>query len=187
MKILLHVCCGPCTIYPLHVLRAQGHNVKGYFFNPNIHPFKEFKRRINALKELASGEKFSVEIDSRYGLQEYLRRVVFHEQERCSICYDMRLEQVARNALKMGVDAFSSTLLYSKYQNHELIRKKGEQLAEKFGVAFHYEDFRPGWQEGIDRSKEMGLYRQPYCGCIYSEQERYDKKFHKKINNNEAG
>lgn len=187
MKILLHVCCGPCTIYPLNVLRAQGHKVQGYFFNPNIHPFKEFKRRINAVKELADGEKFSVEIDSRYGLQEYLRQVVFHEQGRCSICYDMRLEQVARYAGKMGVDAFSTTLLYSKYQNHELIRKKGEHLAEKFGVTFHYQDFRQGWQEGIDRSKEMGLYRQPYCGCIYSEQERYDKNFLQKTNNNEAG
>ncbi len=176
MKILLHVCCGPCTIYPLDVLRAQGHSVQGYFFNPNIHPYKEFRRRINALREFADLEKFSVNIDDNYGLQKYLRRVVFHEQHRCSICYDMRLEQVARNAEKMGVDAFTSTLLYSRYQKHEQIREKGEQLAKRFSVEFYYEDFRTGWQNGIDRSLEMGLYRQPYCGCIYSEQERYDKK-----------
>jgi predicted adenine nucleotide alpha hydrolase (AANH) superfamily ATPase len=181
MKILLHVCCGPCTAYPLRVLREQGHSVDGYFYNPNIHPYKEFKQRINALKELADLEKFSVNIDTTYGLQEYLRKVVFHEQDRCSICYDMRLEEVARNAVEMEVDAFSSTLLYSRYQNHKQIRQKGEQLAEKYGVAFHYQDFRTGWQEGIDRSNEIGLYRQPYCGCIYSEQERYDKKLRKKI------
>lgn len=184
MKILLHVCCGPCTIYPLQVLRAQGYTVEGYFFNPNIHPYREFKRRIDALRELADREKFSVAIDTQYGLQEYLRRVVFHEQKRCSICYDLRLEQVARTAATMGVDAFSSTLLYSRYQNHEQIREKGQQLAQKFGVAFHYQDFRQGWQEGIEKAKEMGLYRQPYCGCIYSEQERYDKKL-RKINNQE--
>ena len=153
MKILLHVCCGPCSAYPLRVLREQGHSVDGYFYNPNIHPYKEFKQRINALKELADLEKFSVNIDTTYGLQEYLRKVVFHEQERCSICYDMRLEEVARNAVEMEVDAFSSTLLYSRYQNHKQIRQKGEQLAEKYGVAFHYQDFRTGWQEGIDQSK----------------------------------
>lgn len=176
MRILLHVCCGPCTIYPLQLLRAQGHRVEGYFFNPNIHPYKEFKKRINTLKELADLEKFPININQNYGLREYLRRVVFHEQERCSVCYDLRLEEVARTAGKMNVDAFSSTLLYSRYQNHALIREKSELLAQKFGVAFHYQDFRSGWQEGIDRAKEMGLYRQPYCGCIYSEQERYDKK-----------
>ncbi|HER62883.1 MAG TPA: epoxyqueuosine reductase QueH [Desulfobacteraceae bacterium] len=181
MNILLHVCCGPCTVYPLEVLRAQGNSVEGFFFNPNIHPYREFRRRINALRELADMEKFPVKIVDNYGLREYLRQVVFNEQERCSICYDMRLEAAARIAGETGADAFTTTLLYSRYQNHEQIREKGEQLAEKFGVAFHYQDFRIGWRVGIDRSKEMGLYRQPYCGCIYSEQERYDKKLRKKI------
>lgn len=182
MKILLHVCCGPCTIYPLKMLREQGHDVEGFFYNPNIHPFKEFKRRVNALMELADLEKFSVDIDENYGLQEYLRRVVFHEQERCSICYDMRLEQAVLKAHEKGIEAFTSTLLYSRYQKHDQIRAKGEQLAEKFGVSFYYDDFRTGWQEGIDRSRDMGLYRQPYCGCIYSEQERYDKKLQQNRN-----
>ena len=180
MNILLHVCCGPCAIYPLKVLREQGHEITGLFFNPNIHPYQEFKRRIQALREFTELENFSVEIDDSYGLQEYLRRVVFHEQERCSICYDMRLARVAQSAAQGGFDAFSSTLLYSRYQNHEQIKEKGRQLAEKNSVGFLYEDFRTGWQEGIDRSKDMGLYRQPYCGCIYSEQERYDKKLRKK-------
>ena len=91
----------------------------------------------------------------------------------------MRLEQAAERAGRENADAFTTTLLYSRYQNHELIRTKGEHLAQKFGVQFYYEDFRRGWQEGIDRSIAMGLYRQPYCGCIYSEQERYDKKLSK--------
>ena len=180
MNILLHVCCGPCTIYPLKVLRERGHDVEGYFFNPNIHPFKEFRKRINALKELVELEKFQVEINENYGLQEYLRRVVFHEQERCHICYDLRMEETAKTASLAGYRAFSTTLLYSRYQKHEAIQEKGEQLAKAYGIEFYYEDFRTGWQEGIDKSKEMGLYRQPYCGCIYSEQERYDRKLRKK-------
>ena len=184
MKILLHVCCGPCTLYPLQVLRDHGHSVEGYFYNPNIHPFKEFKRRISALEEMAKQEKFSVHIDDNYGLTECLRKVVFNETSRCSFCYDMRMEQAAERAAAVKADAFTTTLLYSRYQNHDLIREKGESLAREKGIAFFYEDFREGWQEGIDLSKAMGLYRQPYCGCIYSEQERYDKKLRIKMRDN---
>ncbi len=180
MKILLHVCCGPCALYPLKILREQGHLVEGFFYNPNIHPYREFKRRITALREVAEQEGFTVKIDTGYGLKEYLRRVVFHEDNRCAICYDMRLEQAAARAAAGGFDAFTSTLLYSRYQNHKLIRQRGEQLGSAAGTGFYYEDFRTGWQEGIDRSLDMGIYRQPYCGCIYSEQERYDKSLRKK-------
>lgn len=180
MKVLLHVCCGPCSVYPLKKLREEGHQVEGLFYNPNIHPFKEFQRRITALNEFCELEKFTVDIDSRYGLKEYLRQVVFNEQKRCSICYDIRLEQTARYALEKGADAFTTTLLYSKYQNHQLICEKGDRLSRNLDIPFLYEDFRTGWQEGIDQSVRMGLYRQPYCGCIYSEQERYDKSLRKK-------
>ena len=154
--------------------------MEGYFYNPNIHPFREFKRRIAALEEMAGRENFTVDIKTDYGLKEYLRKVVFNETMRCALCYDMRLEQTAARAASAGAEAFSTTLLYSRYQNHSLIHEKGEELARKYGVAFYYEDFRQGWQEGIDRSLELGLYRQPYCGCIYSEQERYDKKMKQK-------
>jgi hypothetical protein len=180
MKILLHTCCGPCTIYPLSRLRSQGHQVTGYFYNPNIHPFQEFTKRLAALRALATEEGFDVLYEERYGLQEYLRQVVFKERERCGICYAMRLAEVARLAVAQGFDAFSTTLLYSRYQQHDEIRRQGEELAHRLGLVFQYEDFREGWQEGIDRSRAMGLYRQPYCGCIYSEQERYDKKMKKK-------
>ncbi|RWX51231.1 hypothetical protein VU01_11792 [Candidatus Electrothrix marina] len=181
MRILLHVCCGPCTVYPLEVLRKQGHEVEGYFFNPNIHPFREFKRRMNALVEFSEKKNFKVSIDRNYGLTEYLRRVVFHENMRCAICYDMRLEAVAERAAAEGFDAFTTTLLYSKYQGHAMIQEKSEALAQKFAVQFLYQDFREGWQQGIDQSIALELYRQPYCGCIYSEQERYDKKMQKSL------
>ena len=181
MKILLHVCCGPCCVYPLEFLRREGHQVTGYFYNPNIHPYREFKRRIGALVAFSEQTGFKVEIDRKYGLTEYLRQVVHNENRRCSICYDLRLEPTARLAAEQGADAFTSTLLYSKYQNHPLLINKCQQLADQYGIDFFYQDFRKGWQQGIDGSIAMDLYRQPYCGCIYSEQERYDKKLRKKM------
>lgn len=180
MKTLLHSCCGPCTIYPLSVLRSQGHEVTAYFNNPNIHPFKEFKRRLNTLKDYASDENLKLVADEKYGLTEYLREVVFKESERCGICYEMRLVSTAKFAKVNGFNAFTTTLLYSRYQNHDVIITLCEDLARKNDLTFIYEDFRKGWQEGIDISKEKEMYRQPYCGCIYSEQERYDKTLRNK-------
>jgi predicted adenine nucleotide alpha hydrolase (AANH) superfamily ATPase len=180
VNILLHVCCGPCAIYPLSTIRAAGHTVRGYFFNPNIHPFKEFQRRIEALEVMSRHLAFAVDYERTYGLRSFLRQVVFHEESRCGLCYAMRLRPTAERAADAGFDAFSTTLLYSRYQNHALLREQGETLAAEFGIGFYYEDFRSGWQEGIDQSIEMGLYRQPYCGCIYSEEERYDRKRFKK-------
>ena len=177
----MHVCCGPCTLYPLQALREEGIEVRGYFYNPNIHPYREFKRRIGGLVALAEEKKFAVEIDRNYGLTEYLRKVVYNEEKRCAICYDMRLEQAAKKAAEQGMDGFTSTLLYSKYQNHALLKKKCTELAENYGIKFVYRDFREGWQQGIDESIALDIYRQPYCGCIYSEQERYDKKLQKKM------
>ncbi len=174
MNILLHVCCGPCSIYPVQTIRQNGHSVYGYFFNPNIHPFREFQLRLEALKKTSSQLNFDVEFDTKYGLRDYLRKVVFNEKKRCDICYKIRLISTVEKAIKLNFDAFSTTLLYSKYQNHYSIKKICESLSSEYQINFFYEDFRLGWQYGIDKSKEMELYRQPYCGCIYSEQERYD-------------
>lgn len=182
MSVLLHICCGPCAAYPLEVMKKEGVRVQGYFYNPNIHPFQEFKKRLEAVEQLAARENLQVDYHREYGLRDYLRTVVFNEESRCGLCYDMRLQETVEQAKKMKADAFTTTLLYSRYQNHELIRLKAEQLSEQHKIPFYYHDFRAGWQQGIDMSKEMGLYRQSYCGCIYSEQERYDKRFRKKKN-----
>ncbi len=181
MKLLLHVCCAPCSTYTVTKLRDQGIDVSGYFYNPNIHPYREFKKRLDTMKEFAAKIDFDLQTEADYGLTEYLRKVVFNEKQRCSICYDMRLEKTAEQAAKTGADAFSSTLLYSRYQKHENIIATCNKMAEKYGVEFYYDDFRQGWQEGIDKAIEMDLYRQPYCGCIYSEQERYDNRLKKKL------
>ncbi|MDF1615127.1 epoxyqueuosine reductase QueH [Desulfurivibrio dismutans] len=175
MNLLLHICCGPCACYPVRVLQGAGVAVRGFFFNPNIHPFREFKLRLEALEQLAERWQLPVDYHRRYGLRDYLRQVVFNEEQRCRLCYEMRLAVVARQTRELGLEAFSSTLLYSRYQQHEVIREVAEQAARREGVRFYYRDFRPGWQEGIELSRQLELYRQPYCGCIYSEQERYDR------------
>lgn len=155
-------------------------DVTGHFFNPNIHPFKEFKHRLTTLKDYAFQKKLPLVLDTHYGLTEFVRKVAFHEAERCDICYHMRLEKTVSVAKEMSFDAFSTTLLYSRYQRHTQLISLCEELSIKHGISFYYEDFRVGWQQGIDISKELEMYRQPYCGCIYSEQERYDKSLRKK-------
>lgn len=182
MNLLLHMCCGPCSCYPVKVLREQGIEPTGYFFNPNIHPYKEWDIRLKAAEEFAARSEMKIITDKHYMLRDFLRRALAAEQVengRCRMCYTWRLEETARYAAENGFDAFTSTLFYSIYQQHELMKETAEHFAKVYGVKFHYEDFRPGWQEGIDMSMEMGLYRQPYCGCIFSEEERYSRELRK--------
>lgn len=173
MRVLLHTCCGPCALYPLTSLRAEGMEVTGYFFNHNIHPYQEYARRRDAAQQMADLEGMPLVVRDEYRLEEFLANVAAEPDTRCGYCYASRLDAVAAAARDTGFDAFTSSLFYSRYQNHELMRQKAEESAERYGVQFLYRDFRPGWQEGIRRSKELGLYRQQYCGCVYSEKERY--------------
>jgi predicted adenine nucleotide alpha hydrolase (AANH) superfamily ATPase len=173
VKILLHTCCGPCTIFPLGVLRQEGHEVMGYFYRHNIHPYTECLRRQETLEAYAGREGLRVIIQKGYDLEGFIRSVAFREKERCRYCYHDRLRSAALVARKGKFEAFTSTLLYSRFQKHEMIRSVGASIAQETGVPFLYRDFRVGWREGIAASKEMGMYRQSYCGCIYSEKERY--------------
>ncbi len=175
MKILLHICCAPCAIYPLKVLREGGDEVFGLFYNPNIHPYSEYKRRLDTLKEYAEDIDLRLITTDDYPMEDFLRNVVFREQERCRYCYHNRLSYTAKVAKKGKFDAFTSTLLYSKFQDRNLITEFGKNLAREKGIHFLDNDFREGWKEGIDASKELGMYRQQYCGCIYSEKERFFK------------
>jgi len=176
MTLLLHICCAPCTIYPLRVLREEGFDLTGFYCNPNIHPYREYMRRWEALDGFAREERLKIRAYPNYEMEAFLRMVVFKEVERCRWCYELRLRQTADAARKGNYGGFSTTLLYSKYQKHELIRSVGEQFAQEYAVPFLYRDFRLGWEEGVRISRERQIYRQPYCGCIYSEQERYAKK-----------
>ena len=183
-SLLIHVCCGPCLVFPAQLLTGRGVEFTGYFYNPNIHPYREFKKRLNTARGYSEKIGMSLLVDKDYGLTDFLRSVVFKESTRCVFCYQSRLEKTAQRAIAENFDQFSTTLLYSKYQNHSLIKTKGLEAASAVGASFYYEDYRPGWQEGVDGAIAAGLYRQNYCGCIYSEQERFDKKVRKKGSRN---
>jgi len=175
MKLLLHLCCAPCTIYPLEILRKEAGQVKGVFFNPNIHPYLEYKKRLDTVREYAAREGLEVAVAEGYPIEEFLLKTAALGKDRCSYCYEVRLRHTAEQARKGLFDAFTTTLLYSRYQKHDLIRATAEDAAREFNIPFYYRDFRTGWEEGVRLSKDMGLYRQKYCGCIFSEKERYFK------------
>jgi hypothetical protein len=176
MKILLHICCAPCSIYPIRILRSEGYTLMGYFYGANIHPHTEYLKRRHALEDYSNQVELQVIFQKGYDLEGFLQKIVFRESRRCSICYYERLQAAAFAAKKGNFDAFTTTLLYSKFQDHDEVRSLGESLGAKIGINFYYRDFREGWKEGIETSKALGMYRQSYCGCIYSEKERYMKK-----------
>ena len=180
MSLLLHTCCAPCLIYPAHWFNTHSISFSCYFYNPNIHPYKEFRSRLNAFLTYAEAKNISYHIERDYALNTFLRMVAFREKSRCSHCYRLRLQKTAQFALNHGYTAFSSTLLYSVHQNHDGIRQHGDYYNGK-GIPFLYHDFREGWQYGKDESIALDIYRQQYCGCIYSEQERFDNRFKKTL------
>ena len=173
MKVLLHMCCAPCSIHPLEILQGEGARVFGFFYNPNIHPYQEYLRRLEAVEQLAGHLALEVIYRDEYDVVNFLRQVAFRETHRCHYCYHLRLDAAAKLAKKSGMQGFTSTLLYSKRQDHELVRQIGDEVGKNHGIPFIYRDLRQGWNEGIEKSKEMNLYRQEYCGCIYSEEERF--------------
>lgn len=175
MRVLLHACCAPCAVYPAARLTEAGFRPEAYFYNPNIHPYQEYARRLATLREFADRTGLPLIVRDGYDLDEFLLRTAGTGDRRCEHCYRMRLAGAAAEARREGIPLFTSTLLYSKYQQHDLIAGVAREMAGEQGVEFYYEDFRRGWSEGIRRSKALGLYRQQYCGCIFSERERYQK------------
>ncbi|MGB9628437.1 MAG: epoxyqueuosine reductase QueH [Thermodesulfobacteriota bacterium] len=176
MKLLLHICCACCAIYPVERLKEMGAEVTGFFFNPNIHPYLEYRKRIETLKQYSEKTGLDVIYRDEYLLEEFLRNVSHRVERRCEYCYSVRLEATAREASDKGFDHFSTTLLQSNHQDHFLIKEIGNRFAQEVGIPFYYDDFRKGWRRGLEVSKAMGLYRQSYCGCIYSEKERFMPK-----------
>ncbi len=170
--MLLHACCGPCATVVLERLESIGWEPTALFHNPNIHPWKERERRLQALRDLCCARGTDLLVDDDYPLEENLR-MLLSAGSRCLACFRERLGATAARAASMGFPAFSTTLSVSPYQDHRLIVRAGEEAASASGVSFVYHDHRPGYRESIAVSREMGLYRQPYCGCVMSERERY--------------
>ncbi|MCC8194270.1 MAG: epoxyqueuosine reductase QueH [Deltaproteobacteria bacterium] len=182
MRVLLHICCGPCAIMPVRALREDGHTVAGWFHNPNIHPLSEYLRRRQGAAQVADIHGIPLYFPengpdnagkNEYDLVSWCRAALGYEGGRCLYCRESRFDAAAKAARDLGFDAFTSSLLYSRHQDHEGMRQAGEKAAAAWNVPFLYRDFRPFWQEGIKASKELGIYRQQYCGCAFSEEERY--------------
>ncbi len=178
-KILLHCCCAPCSVSCVESLKNEGVDITAFWFNPNIHPFKEYEARRDCLIEFMQIEKIPLVVKEDYGLRSFVKNVAADIERRCVYCYSVRLEETARYAKENGFDGFTSTLFASLYQDHDLMVKKATELADKYGVRFYYKDFRPNFREGNAKAREMGLYMQKYCGCIFSEEDRYQKQINK--------
>jgi predicted adenine nucleotide alpha hydrolase (AANH) superfamily ATPase len=176
MKLLMHICCANCCLYPIQTLNSKGIDVKGFWINPNIHPYTEYQMRLDSVLKLQKNWSLDIEYTDHYGLIEFLRTVVNNEENRCVFCYSMRLEETAKAAKKMRLDGFTTSLLVSPYQKFDKIIEAGREMEKRYSIPFYMEDFRPGWKKGMQLSKELGLYRQKYCGCIYSEMEKYLRK-----------
>jgi predicted adenine nucleotide alpha hydrolase (AANH) superfamily ATPase len=177
MRLLLHTCCAPCLLHPLEKLREKGFEVTGLFYNPNIHPFLEYKSRLQAVEQFSKACNVEV-IYLPYLIQEFFRAVNLNEDapERCRLCWRLRLGFSARCAKDKGFTHFSTTLLVSPYQDQEALKCIGNDIARQTNTEFYYDDFRPGFRLAHDKAKSMGIYCQKYCGCVYSEFERYSKK-----------
>ncbi|MEG6617083.1 epoxyqueuosine reductase QueH [Peptococcaceae bacterium 1198_IL3148] len=178
-KILLHTCCGPCSIYPLEHLQNENLDIVAHFYNPNIHPFTEWQKRKENFEQFTEREGIKTIIEDDYDLEGFLQNVVHREANRCRYCYNMRLSRAAQIARKGKFDAFTTTLLVSPFQKHDILKEIGEAVGEKYGVPFYYVDFRPGYKDAYKKAKETGHYTQQYCGCIYSEKDRYFPRFMK--------
>lgn len=185
MKLLLHTCCAPCSVYCIDSLREEGIEPTVYWYNPNIHPYMEYKARKDCLKEYTESINVHAIFEENYGLRDFCKNVVSDLENRCgNYCYPVRLEQTAKYAKENGYTHFSTTLLVSPYQNHELLIRVAEDMAKKYGLEFLYRDFRVGFRIGQNKARELGLYMQKYCGCVFSEEDRYlchSKKKDKKV------
>ena len=183
----------------MKIFKSDGHDLTGFWFNPNIHPYDEYGSRLNSVKKLASEWGTDVHYIEEYKPEDYfnilgiagpdlIRNTDSNSinaseisnippfPERCASCYMLRLERTARHAGENSFDAFSTTLLISPYQDFEKIAAAGKELEKKYNVEFHLKDFRPYYRDAMNLSKELGLYRQKYCGCIYSKKEREEQK-----------
>ncbi len=176
MKTLLHICCAPCANQCVEVLRGENIDVTGFWYNPNIHPFTEHRARRNCVRAYAESVNLPLLEKDDYALRPFVRSVAEDIANRCVKCYEMRLFEAAKTAKENGFDSFTSSLFISPYQNHELMAATAERAAAEYGVEFLYRDFRPYFKAGQEYAREQEFYMQKYCGCVFSEEERYLKK-----------
>ncbi len=184
-KTLLHCCCAPCSVSCIQTLRAEGIEPVGYWYNPNIHPYQEYKARRDTLMAYAPTIGMELIVEEDYGLRDFVRAVAEDIDGRCAHCYALRLDHAAQYAAQHGFSSFTSTLFVSPYQDHELMRAVAESAAARHGVTFLYRDFRPGFRDGQQQARDNGFYMQKYCGCVFSEEDRYQKQIQRDLQQKE--
>lgn len=175
-KILLHCCCAPCSVSCVEPLKAMGCDITAFWYNPNIHPFKEYEARRDCLIGYMESLGVPLVVREKYGLDDFVKNVAADIPNRCGYCYTERLSAAAEYAADNGYDGFTSTLFASIYQDHEGMKITAEKCGAKYGIEFFYEDFRHNFREGNKKAREMGLYMQKYCGCVFSEEDRYRRQ-----------
>ncbi len=178
MKVLVHACCAPCLAYPREALVQEGYEPIGFWYSPNIHPYQEYQKRLHEIQRFSALTDMKFEYDRTYPLQEWIDKAISemkNGRSRCEMCYRDRLLATARKAKEMDIKTITTSMLFSPHMDHEAVARIGRDIAEAECLDFLYRDFREGKKRGYDISKEMELYRQGYCGCIFSEKERYCK------------
>jgi len=168
MKLLLHTCCGPCLSGVHPVLVPEQFDMTAFFYNPNIHPEEEHAKRIGSFINYSDANRIKTVINDEYGRDLFEKEVIGRKGDRCENCYRLRLGETAKYAKNNQFDSFSTTILISPYQKHDLLKKVGEDLSKEYGIIFYYKDFRPFYKNSIMLSRQLGLYRQKYCGCYKS-------------------
>ena len=184
-KILLHVCCAPCSSHVLQLLEEE-YNITVFFYNPNITAEEEYIKRIEELKRFVAVAPFTKDViieEGKYEPDEFFVMSEGLENEpergsRCYKCYEMRMRDTALYAKEKGYDIFTTTLSISPHKNAAWLNEIGQKLSEEIGIGYLYSDFKKkdGYSNSIRLSKEYGLYRQDYCGCIYSKRQAEERK-----------
>ena len=178
-KLLLHACCAPCSSYVIEYL-APYFDIDLLFYNPNIQPYEEYVRRANELVTLPAKSGIDAKVTiCPYTPEDFLRIAKGKEDdpeggERCTGCFGLRLGYTAKYASDNEYDFFCTTLSVSPYKNARLLNSIGEKMSQLYGVRYLFSDFKKndGYKKSCQLSQKLGLYRQDYCGCIYSKAER---------------
>jgi epoxyqueuosine reductase len=169
-KILLHICCGPCATATVKKLKEEGFLVTGFFYNPNIHPNWEYKKRLKEAKKLALNNDIKL-IIAEYQPVEYFNAICGFEEKksnRCLKCWELRIEATAKKAVELGIGNIATTLRISPYQDQPKLLKLLEKITKEYGIDFYQNELTECFRDSIKISKEQDMYRQKYCGCIFS-------------------
>lgn len=174
-SLLVHACCAPCATASVAKLISEGESPYMLFFNPNIHPYMEFSSRLESFKSYLESTSLPGEVNAAYGLDSFIEGLTdISKPARCLYCYSLRLQEAAKRAKELGIGRFTTTLAISPYQDHDMIKLVGKEAGDMFGVEFVYWDFRSEYRKSRQMARDAGYYMQKYCGCVFSEADRYD-------------